>query len=67
MVDQFQIPYEEARIRLTADLPGEFSAEVDRIQIERMVSNLVSNAMKFTPAGGEVGSACARMRRAWNW
>lgn len=54
VVDQFQIPYEEARIRLTADLPGEFSAEVDRIQIERMVSNLVSNAMKFTPAGGEV-------------
>ena len=54
VVDQFQIPYEEARIRLTADLPGEVPAEVDRIQIERMVSNLVSNAMKFTAAGGEV-------------
>jgi len=54
VVDQFQIPYEEARIRLTADLPGEVPVEIDRIQIERMVSNLVSNAMKFTPAGGEV-------------
>ncbi len=54
VVDQFQIPYEAARIRLMADLPGEVPAEVDRIQIERMVSNLVSNAMKFTPAGGEV-------------
>jgi heavy metal sensor kinase len=54
VVDQFQIPYEEARLRLTADLPRECWAEVDRIQIERMISNLLSNAMKFTPAGGEV-------------
>ena len=54
VVDQFQIPYEAARVRLTAHLPDEVPAEVDRIQIERMVSNLVSNAMKFTPASGEV-------------
>lgn len=54
VVDQFQIPCEEARVRLTADLPGEVPVEVDKIQIERMVSNLVSNAMKFTPPGGDV-------------
>lgn len=53
VVDQFQIPYEEAGVRLTADL-SECFAEVDRIQIERMISNLLSNALKFTPAGGEV-------------
>ena len=28
--------------------------EADRVQIERMLSNLLSNAMKFTPEGGEV-------------
>jgi heavy metal sensor kinase len=53
VVDQFQIPCEEARLRLTSDLCEGF-AEVDRIQIERMISNLLSNAMKFTPPGGEV-------------
>jgi signal transduction histidine kinase len=28
--------------------------EADRVQIERMLSNLLSNAMKFTPEGGDV-------------
>lgn len=54
IIDQFQIPAEEAQIRLVADLPRECPAEVDRVQIERMLSNLISNAVKFTPPGGEV-------------
>lgn len=54
LVEQFQIPAEEAGVRLTANLSGECFADVDRVQIERMVTNLLSNALKFTPAGGEV-------------
>ena len=54
IIDQFQIPAEAAQIHLIADLPPECPAEVDRVQIERMLSNLISNAVKFTPAGGEV-------------
>src|SRR5579872_1453075 len=54
IIDQFQIPAEEAQIRLVADLPPACPAEVDRVQIERMISNLISNAVKFTPPGGEV-------------
>jgi heavy metal sensor kinase len=54
IIDQFQIPAEAAQVRLVADLPRECPAEVDRVQIERMLSNLISNALKFTRAGGEV-------------
>jgi len=54
LVEQFQIPAEEAGVRLTAELPPECPAEVDRVQIERMITNLLSNAIKFTPKGGRV-------------
>ncbi|HUP05073.1 MAG TPA: heavy metal sensor histidine kinase [Bryobacteraceae bacterium] len=53
-VEQFQIPAEAAAVRLTADLPDHCPVEVDRVQIERLISNLLSNALKFTPEGGSV-------------
>ena len=38
----------------TQMLPADCFVEGDRVQIERMITNLLSNAMKFTPEGGEV-------------
>ena len=60
LVEQFQIPAEEAGVRLAADLTGPCYADVDRVQIERMITNLLSNALKFTPGGGEVRMSVRR-------
>ena len=54
MVEQFQIPAEGAGLTLSADLPPECALEADRIQVERLVSNLLSNSVKYTPEGGSI-------------
>ncbi|HWJ40394.1 MAG TPA: ATP-binding protein, partial [Candidatus Limnocylindrales bacterium] len=54
IVDQFQIPAEDEKVTLTAELAPETVLSADRTQIERLLSNLLSNAVKYTPAGGHV-------------
>jgi heavy metal sensor kinase len=54
LMEQFYIPAETGKVQLSTVLPPYCVAEVDRIQIERLISNLVSNAIKYTPEGGSV-------------
>jgi heavy metal sensor kinase len=55
ITEQFEIPAEGAQVSLAAHGADEpVWIDADRVQIERMLSNLLSNAMKFTPAGGDV-------------
>ena len=54
VVDQFQIPAEEKRLVLRAKTDPNVTIHADRTQIERLISNLVSNAVKYTPASGTV-------------
>ncbi len=54
LVDQHQIPAEAQGLRLSADLGVTCMIYADRVQIERLVSNLLGNAIKYTPSGGEV-------------
>lgn len=61
IVDQFQIPAEAARLRLSAELEPSVALEADPVQMDRLITNLVSNAVKYTPAEGRV---TVRLRRA---
>ena len=54
LVDQFQIPAEACQVTLTQTTQGTVMCEGDRTQIERVITNLLSNALKYTPSGGWV-------------
>jgi two-component system sensor histidine kinase BaeS len=54
LVDQHQIPAEAQGVRLSAEISEPCLIFADKIQIERMLSNLLGNAIKYTPSGGAV-------------
>ncbi len=59
VVDQFQIPAEEKRLNLKVHSAPNLIIQADRIQIERLLSNLISNAVKYTPEEGSVFVRCS--------
>lgn len=52
--DLFQTVAEDNRITVTTDLPEHCYILADRQRLQRVVANLLDNALKYTPAGGAV-------------
>jgi signal transduction histidine kinase len=52
----------EAGVRLTTDVPTDLpELEVDPVRIGEVLSNLLSNALRHTPGGGEIHLSAARV------
>jgi len=60
-IEPLRLQVESRGIRLEVDAPPDLPAiAVDRSQIERVITNLVTNAMRATAAGGVITVAAAR-------
>jgi signal transduction histidine kinase len=60
-IDEFTTLYEERRIALDFKVePGLGPIRADRNRLRQVFRNLLSNAGKFTPAGGQVGMRLSR-------
>lgn len=54
VLSSFSSAAEERSIRFSINVPKDIYADIDRSKFTRVLVNLVSNALKFTPAGGEI-------------
>jgi heavy metal sensor kinase len=55
IAEQFEIPAEEQKLTIETAIDREGCViKADRTQIGRLVTNLISNAVKYTPSGGRV-------------
>jgi NtrC-family two-component system sensor histidine kinase KinB len=60
-IDPLRLQVEAQGLRLEVDAPPDLAhVAVDRGQIERVIVNLVTNAMRATPAGGVITVAAAQ-------
>lgn len=55
LTEQYQIVAEAASVQLSHELPDQHcNIYADKVQMERLITNLLSNGIKYTPAGGHV-------------
>jgi len=62
----FRAVADQSKLELRADFPDEsLLAHTDRDMLDRIVNNLLSNALKYTPSGGEIHVSLKREAERW--
>jgi hypothetical protein len=54
VIEDFVSTFEEKEVSLRADIIGDITLRCDPRRLAQALSNLLQNALKFTPPGGEV-------------
>ena len=58
--DQLRALAEQRQVTVELDVPGDLRVSCDRSALNRILANLLDNAMKYTEPGGRVGVAAVR-------
>lgn len=58
VIEMYDLISEEKRITITTDFAPECQASVDPTRLSQAFANLLDNALKYTPEGGQVHLSC---------
>lgn len=61
-VEQMQLLADDKQLTVHASAPGETWVPGDRVRLQQVVVNLLNNAFKYTPSGGEIWLSVAAER-----